>query len=637
MGIKNILILGDSTSMTVGSNEQTFPFYLSNYDIWTKDSVIYNSSLHGFGSADALKFFKKNDLKNLEFIILNLGICDSIATEIPKKFNFFKKKFKNSNKIVFNNWNNNFDNSIHKPEKEEDFEKNIRLIIKLANNKKIKIILLIPDSNFFFQPGLAKGNFSYYNYYNLFDKSSDNLNFSNKQFKKAMELSENGQFKKSNDIYLQLLKNNISNDYNLEFYYTISNNFAVNDAYLGNFQKSLKALQILSREENIRKEIIFYNMSIIYKKMNDQERSDKFLFLSYNSDINNYRIKENFRNILKKLEPSTLHGVIDLRLIKNNNYYDHCHLSKNGHMELAEKIFKLLSDENTNNSKGAKIKNILYNPEYSLGNEKLFNNYFQIEPNININIQDQIEKITIQTHKDGFQNIVISNKVDDLLFNAIENYIKHPLFVDLGFLKNISNNRNYFYGKFPELFMISLCQQIYNFLKDNNLIDNIEIDDELFLNKDKRLNIFKNLNLHNDLDKTFNFEEINVKDYLIKVMNKINFYFQNISKSNQIFNRRKYTMYWFFRESVKFGTQSRISMFYNLIELQNIYEASVISIGLSKYVQFEDINYFINIKKKIEQLKILNEKFISNNHNSLKYFIGFDFEEYNSSIRKILN
>ena len=116
------------------------------------------------------------------------------------------------------------------------------------------------------------------------------------QFKKAMELSENGQFKKSNDIYLQLLKNNISNDYNLEFYYTISNNFAVNDAYLGNFQKSLKALQILSREENIRKEIIFYNMSIIYKKMNDQERSDKFLFLSYNSDINNYRIKENFRS-----------------------------------------------------------------------------------------------------------------------------------------------------------------------------------------------------------------------------------------------------------------------------------------------------------------------------------------------------
>ena len=110
-----------------------------------------------------------------------------------------------------------------------------------------------------------------------------------------------------------------------------------------------------------------------------------------------------------------------------------------------------------------------------------------------------------------------------------------------------------------------------------------------------------------------------------------------LPKENQIYDRRKYTMYWYFRESIKFGTQSRNSMFYNFIELQNIYEAAVLSIGLSKYIKSKQINYFENIKLKIEQISKLNEEFIISNETSLKFFQSFDFNNYKNKLNKIIN
>ena len=79
------LVLGDSTSMTVGYQNSNYIFNLANSEVWPENSFIINSSLHGFGSADALKFIKKYKKFNISLVIFNLGICDSISTETLKK------------------------------------------------------------------------------------------------------------------------------------------------------------------------------------------------------------------------------------------------------------------------------------------------------------------------------------------------------------------------------------------------------------------------------------------------------------------------------------------------------------------------------------------------------------------------
>ena len=64
---------------------------------------------------------------------------------------------------------------------------------------------------------------------------------------------------------------------------------------------------------------------------------------------------------------------------------------------------------------------------------------------------------------------------------------------------------------------------------------------------------------------------------------------------------------------------------------------SVLSIGLSKYIQSKQINYFENIKLKIEQISKLNEKFIISNESSLKFFQSFDLNNYKNNLNKIIN
>ena len=224
----SILILGDSTSMTVGYEEKSYPFILSKEKIWPKNTTIYNASLHGFASADGLKFLNNhiNNISNIKVAIINLAICDSIAAEkikgkfVKNNINFITKInkyfFKNKKNLLKNNilyyaWNKSFDIKNDQPEDESDFLFNLSNIIKICNNKSIKVILIQPASNDYFLPGLAKGNFIFYKYLGIKDKISNLINIDDEKFKKSMEAFENNDFELCMKLYQKLLLENESN------------------------------------------------------------------------------------------------------------------------------------------------------------------------------------------------------------------------------------------------------------------------------------------------------------------------------------------------------------------------------------------------------------------------------------------
>ena len=182
---------------------------------------------------------------------------------------------------------------------------------------------------------------------------------------------------------------------------------------------------------------------------------------SYNTDNNNYRIREEFRDFLNGIEANNFIRKIDISSLKNINYFDHCHLDNIGHKELAEEIQAVINIDVSEKKDTAKMRNILFNPEYSFGNDQSFNDYFQIVNNNNINISHELDKVFIETLNEGDQKLQIINKIDKNLFNSINTYLMHPIFVDLNFIKSTSNFYNHYYGKFPELYLISLIQQIF--------------------------------------------------------------------------------------------------------------------------------------------------------------------------------
>ena len=638
MSIKNIVLLGDSTSMSIGCYQNTFAYYLTQKKIWSNNSRLYNCSVHGFSSADALKFIKSKKINNVDCILINLGICDSISTNnLKRRYNFFsnfRKRKKEFNNIHFYNWNKNFSNIYSLTESDIDFEYNIDSIIKVSKKISNKIIIIIPSSNELFHPGLAKGNFSYYFYFDLFEKSSEKLNFEISDLKLAMKYKEDRKYSESNKIYYKILKNNTNIDSELSF--MIANNYAVNLAHEGEFTKSIESLKILLDEDNLRKEIIFYNIAKIYKKIGKHELYKTFINKSYEADISNYRIKNSFRNILINLANRHKIEMLDVNNLKNKSFYDHCHLTSKAHFELSENIVSKMKLDFDNSCKSASIENILLNPEFAYGNNKNFNDYFDIIPKNKIDFQNEIKNVSLTLDSNGNQRLDIIEGVNDNFYESVKFYLSHPFFSDLALIKKVGEFHPFFYGKFPEFFLISLVQFAFNSLKENYL-DPKSVDEELFLSKSNRNSIFENLGLNIDLDKKINFSDMDLFLFLETIKQKLMNIVYQYPKNNLAHERRKYTMYWFFRESVRFGTHSRISMFYNLIELQNLYESTILCIGLKKLCGYQDDNFFEKMKLIIENIKKINDNYIKDNLSKLLDFSeDFDSKDYHLEIENCI-
>lgn len=172
-----------------------------------------------------------------------------------------------------------------------------------------------------------------------------------------------------------------------------------------------------------------------------------------------------------------------------------------------------------------------------------------------------------------------------------------------------------------------------NYFNKNNLYRNIKFNNELLLSKQERELIFNSLNLEHDLN-----EVIKIKIQKDKAIFKIEKIFEKIKKNineflsykNLFYNRKKMTMYWFLRESLKFGTHSRESMNYNLSILQNITDSILIGLVINKKYELNYLDKLIHFKKYIEEIYEYNKLFYSkkNNYNEYK----FDLSEYYNKI-----
>jgi hypothetical protein len=80
----NILILGDSTSVSMGADNVTYPFLLSDMKMWNPDSEIANISVPGLTASDACAIFYQHFWKTrntLSDVIIYLGNCDPRPTK----------------------------------------------------------------------------------------------------------------------------------------------------------------------------------------------------------------------------------------------------------------------------------------------------------------------------------------------------------------------------------------------------------------------------------------------------------------------------------------------------------------------------------------------------------------------------
>ena len=90
-------------------------------------------------------------------------------------------------------------------------------------------------------------------------------------------------------------------------------------------------LNLLEKDKSEFKSIFSFNLSLIFKKINDLEKFNFFKNLSYNYDHYSYRIKEEYRETINKISIQEKVQLLDLKNILNQkNFIDPCHPNKDG-------------------------------------------------------------------------------------------------------------------------------------------------------------------------------------------------------------------------------------------------------------------------------------------------------------------
>ena len=277
-------------------------------------------------------------------------------------------------------------------------------------------------------------------------------------------------------------------------------------------------------------------------------------------------------------------------IIEDKMFLDWCHPLPEGQKLIAEKIMYIF---NTNGVKGvnkSKLINKLYNPEYSMGNEMEFHKYYKsYSVSSEGDINEQIKKINI-----FLDNKIDYNSIDDKvnsissdLKSSIEYYLKHPVITSINDILQYPPNNPVDIGRFPEYYII---KHIFPYLKiyENSNLSLPDIKLILLRSSDELISLLhKNNGLIVDSTELVideNYESKRLPRIIAKVYKTL---LSHLENGDQIYNRTKTSIYWYFRETLRFGSQSRISMRYDRITLEYISESLAVAYVLNNKLKSE--------------------------------------------------
>lgn len=630
---KTILILGDSTSMTIGERKM-YPFQLADLNGWAKDARILNCSIPGFTSADACAFFFRNKkcFGQLSAVIIYLGNCDAISSELRKgKYTPLrqcmdgmkgksKSKTKLKNRLLHFEWNDNFDSTIESSESPENFKYNISRVVSVCQRMGVVVILIQPQANALFPAGVGKGNFVFYKYLGLNDRIAERISIEDPRFKSALTLHEHGKFAEAMGAYKNILLESGPLSANLEYQSLVVNNYAVCAAQAGSIPEAEHLLNQLMKERGVRKEIILYNLAQIAKLKGDMNRYRHLLVESYESDESMYRIREPYKLAIDQVSKMFKNvSVIDLKdFIGLDDYVDHCHPLSQAQALIAQHVTEKIHVPELKGESLLTIENRLYNPEYALGNLAEFHSYFKSFAPFTA---DQIKSFILEFMNAGNESSAMNKKIPTAICKAIEYWLEHPCFSRIKDIVFANPSYPADVGRFPEYFVFRYLIPYTRTVEEHPQLSRL-FSPEIGLLKSSKELIALLPSSEGVKEEVLDFEQEYQREYLQVILKKIYVMLnEHLGKGNQVYNRLKTTIFWYFRETLRFGSHSRISMRYERIPLEFIAEG----LAVAAVINFK-ING--NLQTQIQSIiRFLEEIVKTHEHYCRKFSLQSDSQE----------
>ena len=617
---KSILILGDSTSMSIGIEKKTYPFLLANETIWPEGTRIINCSLPGITSADAASFFfscRGPWFKSLAAVVIFLGNCDSASSEIRKgKYNYLQQasllmrrfarkrptKTRLKNRLLHYEWSNNYNPSIEKPENPNHFEYNINRIIQVCKRKSVPVILVRPKPNHYFPPGVGKGNFVFYRHLSIKEKLSGLISIPDHRFKEALRMHELGQFEKAAGVYKEIMLQAPETPMSQEYPLLVLNNYAVAMAESGQKKEALYLFQLLLMERGARKEITLFNLAQIHKMCGAKEDYARILEESFDSDESMYRVRSPYTEAIDRLTAShpSVRSVNMESLIPDELYLDHCHPLPEGQIRLAKEIGQHLKEIGVTGKEKASVENMLYNPELALGNFMKFHEYFKtFAPLQKRQIANAIKVLEtgLKGKNESDSSLPSRLSLPKEIRKAIDYYLRHPYFTSIHDVVRYPPCYPSDVGRFPEYFIVRhLIPYLRAHESDPVLSGRFDPSLALLRASEQMRSILpaESAGLVDSELPAFDpaYEEIRLPLLLGKVRRLL---LRHLQCGSQIFERIKTTIFWYVREALRFGAHSRVSMLYDRLLIEFLAEGLAVAgyldskLGLEKASEIQDL------------------------------------------------
>ena len=560
--MKNILIIGDSTSSSLGGFSENWLRKIGTTSVWGDQVRFIDTCAPGVTAGAALFIFIKKLFAlrfSISLVVLSVGTCDRIdrpymanRTSILRILFFLTKsliRFKTRKKLKwtkldFSDWQ-----SIHldqSKQKVENFDKCLRFIKFLAKVFRINLFVIIPRSNLHFPPATAKNNSIFY----------DLVNFGDSQYPKNLlnipDLSDNNLLSQSNNL-MSLVSLHYSDLAIFELYdkhkvMCSLNNFAVQSFNAKQIDLSLSILEQLNVGSDSASEFFCYNMAKIYLEIGDKNKSSQFFQKSLRLDTYSYRVDSVYSDTVRKIfHNSTKVRTLDLYDAKFDNYFlDHCHLLPEGQDLIMNAVHDYLIGFLPTGEKRSFLTVEPINPETSEGDLRSFNEVFGIETPIYIDKQlFQGRAHSIDVVADHLEKFLFKSKnieiTESALFYA---FTSQELKTDSAYLNQIIE-------------------------KERNRIENLATQLRISLPKIDCINLSRDLN-EAWLDEILKNLHLEMKSYI---------YAKNSSA-----HRMRTIMTWYFKESLFFGFNSSSDMLYIRNDIRRWKEALCLAISLN-YIQ----------------------------------------------------
>ena len=634
-----VAIIGDSSSSGIGMGKQTYPYCL--YELMQRHEGIEvnNFSVPGLTSSDACMLYHSK-LKKEAFAYLVIYLGNNEGAQGPSKpyVNYYawaagkifrKKKtsFKDyayKKKYVFNA-NIAFENG--PIVKVADFIRNIESILKDAEKRNMRTILINPAANKRFPGGLGNKNAVFFKLVGCMDKRAyllEPTDESSRHLIEGMKFQEEGMYNKMFISYGKISGSTGRNPAS----FVARNNTAV--YYASNeFSKARQAFMDLVGFYNGKYDpIIYFNLHLLYKKNEKKEEAALYLGLAYESDTSLYRVRKPYREAISKASENCNATCLDLEdVLDEKDFIDYCHPTPEGHSKIALRLKEVIAGK-TGQKTESRYQNFFITPDYYNNPGDDIIDYYFLDYAIKSGVIKEKFCALLDTAKPSRKE-----PLTKYLENFLAQNSNHPVFTETRMLLTRHLPASHEVLNFPEFYIYRLLYNYYRIYENEIKKSSTKY---ILLSSDYKKIILK----HNNLPLTL-VPNTDIS-YLDSVRKKL------VSRiecagifEDTVFFRLKTIIYWYTREAFRYGTHSRYSMLYDRPTIDKLIESAVVCSVICRVNNLqEEGEWFSSLLGGIEKLIDIHEKHAKGYARNILYdSVGYrrELEECKKELMRIVN